>query len=197
MPVVAVCPAGKLPLDIGVVCNNVGTAAAIANLLLTGEPLLSRIVTVTGSGVASHMNIEARIGTPISQLIDRAGGYVADRVQLVMGGPMMGFSLETDELPVVKATNCLLVTAKAENTHRQKHLPCIRCGRCLEACPMFLNPARLTQLIRAEHVEELERHHLTSCFECASCSFACPSRIPLVQWLRMGKAMLRKLQAAA
>jgi electron transport complex protein RnfC len=189
-------PTGGLPLDIEILVNNVGTTVALADLFDRGEPLIERVVTVTGPAVRRPRNLLVPIGTPLSAVIDHCGGLRSGPCQVVLGGPMMGMAQKSLEAPILKGCSGVLCLDRASAVP-QRELPCIRCGRCLEACPMFLNPARLTQLIRAEHVEELEAHHLNSCFECASCSFACPSRIPLVQWLRMGKAMLRNLQAAA
>jgi electron transport complex protein RnfC len=189
-------PAGGLPLDIEILVNNVGTTVALADLFDRGQPLIERVVTVTGPAVRRPRNLLVPLGTPLAAVIEHCGGLRPSVCQVVLGGPMMGMAQKSLEVPVLKGCSGVLCLDRATAV-TQRELPCIRCGRCLEACPMFLNPARLTQLIRAEHVEELESHHLTSCFECASCSFACPSRIPLVQWLRMGKAMLRNLQAAA
>jgi electron transport complex protein RnfC len=189
-------PTGGLPLDIEILVNNVGTTVALADLFDRGQPLIERVVTVTGPAVRRPRNLLVPLGTPLATLIEHCGGLRSSVCQVVLGGPMMGMAQKSLEVPVLKGCSGVLCLDRATAV-TQRELPCIRCGRCLEACPMFLNPARLTQLIRAEHVEELESHHLMSCFECASCSFACPSRIPLVQWLRMGKAMLRNLQAAA
>ena len=189
-------PTGGLPLDIEILVNNVGTTVALADLFDRGQPLIERVVTVTGPAVRRPRNLLVPLGTPLAAVIEHCGGLRSSVCQVVLGGPMMGMAQKSLEVPVLKGCSGVLCLDRATAVTQREH-PCIRCGRCLEACPMFLNPARLTQLIRAGHVEELERHHLTSCFECASCSFACPSRIPLVQWLRMGKAMLRNLQAAA
>jgi len=189
-------PAGGLPLDIEILVNNVGTTAAIADLFDHGQPLIERVVTLTGPAIRRPRNLLVPLGTPLAAVIEHCGGLRPDVCQVVLGGPMMGMAQKSLEVPVLKGCSGVLCLDRSTAVAQREH-PCIRCGRCVEACPMFLNPARLTQLIRAGHVEELERHHLTSCFECASCSFSCPSRIPLVQWLRMGKAMLRNLKAAA
>jgi electron transport complex protein RnfC len=141
-------------------------------------------------------NLLVPLGTPLAAVIEHCGGLRASVCQVVLGGPMMGMAQKSLEVPVLKGCSGVLCLDRATAV-TDRELPCIRCGRCVEACAMFLNPARLTQLIRAGKIEELERHHLNSCFECASCSFACPSRIPLVQWLRMGKALLRDSKAAA
>jgi electron transport complex protein RnfC len=189
-------PPGGLPLDIEMLVNNVGTTAALADLFDRGEPLIERVVTVTGPAVNRPRNLRVPLGTPLSAVIDHCGGLRPGVHQVVLGGPMMGMAQKSLDVPVLKGCSGVLCLDRAARVP-ERELPCIRCGRCLEACPMFLNPARLTQLIRAEHLDDLEALYLTSCFECAACSFACPSRIPLVQWLRMGKAMLRNRQAAA
>jgi electron transport complex protein RnfC len=171
-------PAGGLPADLGVVCTNVATAAALAHFLTTGEPLISRIVTVTGAGVARPTNIEARIGTPISALIAAAGGYTGDAVQIVMGGPMMGVALATDELPVTKACNCIYVEPVAA-TLQAPEMPCIRCGDCATVCPVALTPQLLLQAQRTSDYEKLQQLGLSECIECGCCDYVCPSHIPL------------------
>jgi electron transport complex protein RnfC len=189
-------PAGGLPLDIDILVNNVGTTAALADLFDRGQPLIERVVTVTGPAVRRPRNLLVPLGTPLSAVLEHCGGLLPSVCQVVLGGPMMGMAQKSLDVPVLKGCSGVLCLDLATAVTHREH-PCIRCGRCVEACAMFLNPARLTQLIRAGKVEELEAQHLTSCFECASCSFACPSRIPLVQWLRMGKALLRDAKAAA
>jgi electron transport complex protein RnfC len=189
-------PEGGLPLDIDMLVNNAGTTAALADLFDRGIPLVERVVTVTGPAVARPRNLLVPLGTPLSAVIEHCGGLLPGARQVVLGGPMMGMAQKSLDVPVLKGTSGVLcLDRKAALPLRE--LACIRCSRCLEACPMFLNPTRLAQLIAAEQVDELEDHHLASCFECAACSFVCPSRIPLVQWMRVGKAMLRDRKAAA
>jgi Na+-translocating ferredoxin:NAD+ oxidoreductase subunit C len=171
-------PAGGLPADLGIVCNNVATAAAISHFLHTGEPLISRIVTVTGAGIASPVNIEARIGTPISELVSAAGGYTSDAVRIVMGGPMMGVPLATDELPVTKACNCIYVEPAAA-FNKTAEMPCIRCGECAIVCPVRLTPQLLLQAQRNSDFEKLQQLGLSECIECGCCDYVCPSHIPL------------------
>jgi len=188
-------PAGGLPLDIGFLVNSVGTTVALADLVDRGEPLIERIVTVTGPGIARPHNLLVPLGTPLSALIEHCGGLTPEAHRVVIGGPMMGAVQKSLDVPILKGSSGVLcLDAGAPEPARE--YACIRCARCLEACPMFLNPTRLAQLTRAERVEELESHHLLSCFECAACSYVCPSRIPLVQWMRMGKAMLRKQRSS-
>ncbi len=189
-------PAGGLPLDIEILVNNVGTTAALADLVDRGIPLVERVVTVTGPAVARPRNLCVPLGTPVSAVVEHCGGLLPSVHQVVFGGPMMGMAQKSLDVPILKGTSGILCLDPATALQFEE-FPCIRCGRCLEACPLFLNPQRLTALVRAEKVEELEGHHLMSCFECAACSFACPSRIPLVQWLRMGKAMLKTHKASA
>ena len=180
-------PAGGLPLDLGVLVNNVGTTAAIAALFDRGLPLIDRVVTITGDGVARPKNLRVPIGTPLRALLEHCGLH-ADAQRIVLGGPMMGAPQKSLDTPVLKGTSGLLCLRDVPEAVERA---CIRCGRCVEACPMFLNPARLVRLVRAERPDEAEQLHLMTCFECASCSYVCPSKIPLVQWLRLGKSSLR------
>jgi len=189
-------PAGGLPLDLRLLVNNVATTVALADLFDHGIPLIERVVTITGPAVTRPRNLRVPLGTPLSAVIEHCGGLRAGVRQVVLGGPMMGMAQKSLEVPIVKGSSGVLCLDRAAPLPARE-LPCIRCGRCLEACPMLLNPARLAQLARAERVEELEALRLSSCFECAACSFVCPSRIPLVQWMRMGKALLRSRKAAA
>jgi electron transport complex protein RnfC len=189
-------PVGGLPLDIGILVNNVGTTVALADLFDRGEPLIDRVVTVTGPAVARPRNLRVPIGTPLAAVIEHCGGLRSSVRQVVLGGPMMGFPQKSLDVPILKGSSGVLCLDQAATVPLEEY-PCIRCGRCVEACPIFLNPTRLAQLIRAERVEELESYHLPSCFECGACSFVCPSRIPLVQWMRVGKAMLRNAKASA
>jgi len=171
--------AGGLPWDVGVVCQNVGTVAAVAKFFGAGEPLISRIVTVTGNGVGAPANVEVMIGTPIGDLVEFAGGYTDAAAGLVMGGPMMGFSLPHDQLPVTKATNCILVADQAELDPSVREMPCIRCGECARACPATLMPQQLLALARGPDYAALESQGLQDCIECGCCDYVCPSYIPL------------------
>ncbi len=174
-------PAGGLPWDSGAICQNVATAAAVAHLLRSGEPLISRIVTVTGAVVAPA-NFRVRIGTPISHLIAAAGGYTdTSSRQLIMGGPMMGIELPDDSLPVVKATNCIYVPTIDELPATAAELPCIRCGDCATACPAHLMPQLLLQAQATSDTERMQSLGLQDCIECGCCDYVCPSKIPLTR----------------
>jgi len=178
-------PSDGFPADIGVLVQNVGTAVAVHNAIYLGEPLISRIVTVTGEGVTSPQNMEVLIGTSMSELIEQSGGYHKDAAKLIMGGPMMGFTLQTDHLPVTKGCNCLLV----ENTEEQTPdtMPCIRCGACATVCPAQLLPQQLYWHASSKNFDLVQDYHLFDCIECGCCNHVCPSQIPLVQYYRFAK----------
>lgn len=182
-------PSGGLPMDVGVVVQNVGTAKAIADAVVRGRPLLDRVVTVSGSAVERGANLRARIGTPVSALIEACGGVKGDLGKLIIGGPMMGFSQYTDEISVTKGTSGVLLFSRAEVDTR-KPAPCIRCGRCIRACPMGISPTEIATFARNEMVDEAIAANTMDCIECGSCAFGCPSRIPLVQEIRRGKALI-------
>jgi electron transport complex protein RnfC len=187
-------PSGRLPADIGVVCQNVGTAAAVYRAVVHGEPLISRITTATGEAVGQPQNFEALLGTPMSFLLEKAGSHAGEEQRLVMGGPMMGFTVPDPDVPVVKTTNCILAPTIAELPPPGQAQPCIRCGLCAEACPASLLPQQLYWFARGNEYDKLERHNLFDCIECGACSYACPSNIPLVQYYRAGKAELLRLK---
>ena len=181
-------PSGGLPADIGIVCQNVGTAVAVADAILRGRPLISRITTVTGEAVAKPGNFNVLLGTPMQHLLDLAGFQPERCERLVMGGPMMGFTLPGPQVPVVKTSNCLLVPSVTELPAPPPAQPCIRCGLCAEACPASLLPQQLYWFARGKETEKLEQHNLFDCIECGACSWVCPSNIPLVQYYRASKA---------
>ncbi|MEW6765571.1 MAG: electron transport complex subunit RsxC [Pseudomonadota bacterium] len=172
----------------GYLGQNVGTAAAIYRAVALGEPLTRRVVTLTGSGMGAPGNWEAPLGMLASDLIAQAGGYQPDVARLILGGPMMGFAMQTDEVPVTKAANCLLALAESDAPVDPLPLPCIRCGRCSDACPVELQPQQLLWDARAGDFERAEKiDSLFECIECGVCSAVCPSHIPLVQYFRYAK----------
>jgi len=183
-------PAGGVPPDIGYLCHNVGTAGAVGRAVLRGEPLISRIVTVTGEGVARPRNLEARIGTPVADLVEACGGYTGEARYLLMGGAMMGFPLADDSVPLIKAMNCVVVASAEEIRPRRDPMPCIRCGDCAAACPAQLLPQQLYWHTRAGELDRLEEYHLFDCIECGCCDVACPSQLPLTQYFRYAKTEL-------
>lgn len=178
-------PSDGFPSDIGVLVQNVGTAVAVHKAIYLGEPLISRIVTVTGEGVKQPQNMEVLIGTSIAELMEQSGGYHENASKLIMGGPMMGFTLQTDHLPVTKACNCILV----ENTPEKAPatMPCIRCGACATACPAQLLPQQLYWHASSKNFDLVQDYHLFDCIECGCCNYVCPSQIPLVQYYRFAK----------
>ncbi|MCP3962924.1 MAG: electron transport complex subunit RsxC [bacterium] len=187
-------PAGGLPLDVEILVNNVGTMAALADCFDHGRPLIERIVTVAGPGIERPANLLVPVGTPVRAVLDHCGGLRPETREVVMGGPMMGMPLASLDVPVLKGTSGLLAFTEAEARLANEYT-CIRCGRCGEACPQFLNPSRLSRLARAGRYEEMEEYFATDCMECGSCSFACPSGIPVVQLIRVGKQAIREKKA--
>ena len=181
-------PANGIPAEIGVVCQNVATAAAVYQAITTGEPLISRIVTVTGQGLRRPQNLLARIGTPIAELVEHCGGYTDSAQRLILGGPMMGIALPTDDLPITKAANCILVAGRDEVVGEKHPMPCIRCGACATACPASLLPQQLYWHVRADNLDRAVAYYLTDCIECGCCDVVCPSHIPLVQYFRSAKS---------
>ena len=188
-------PAGQLPIDIGYLCQNVATLAAIYKAVKHGQPLVSRITTVTGSGIAQPGNYLAMLGTPLEALAQYAGGYTPGASRLIMGGPMMGIALPTDEVPVVKASNCMLVLKEDEVRAGGDEMPCIRCGECEQICPSQLQPQELYWHIRGSDLAGADELNLSACIECGCCDFVCPSHIPLSQYYRFAKSQVRLLDA--
>lgn len=180
-------PAKGLPYEVGVVCLNVGTTAAIRNAIYEGTPLISRYVTVTGPLAKKPANYEVLIGTPVEDVINASGGVKPGDYSIIMGGPMMGQLLPKPYTPVVKATNCILLQ-NIEKEASTEVLPCIRCGSCANVCPMNLLPQQMYWHAREKSFQKLEHYNLSDCIECGCCSVVCPSRIPLVHYFRFAKS---------
>ena len=186
-------PKNGLPLDLGIVLHNVATAYAIGRAIIHGEPLISRIVTVTGTDVKHAGNCETLFGTPISELLNFCNTHRHKDVPFVMGGPMMGYNLTADDLPVIKTSNCILVGV--DNTsHQSTAMPCIRCGDCAVACPASLLPQQLYWYSRAKDLDKTREYNLFDCIECGCCSYVCPSEIPLVDYFRFAKTEIMHKQ---
>jgi electron transport complex protein RnfC len=182
-------PSGGLPLDVGVVVNNIGTAVAITDAVKNGMPLIQRTVTVTGSGIKSPQNLIFKLGTKIKNLIEQCGGLRENVGKIILGGPMMGAAQHSTEVPATKATSGILAFQEDEiEEFESKH--CIRCARCVDACPAFLMPVTLSKLAQADMINELNDYNIFDCIECGCCSYICPAKIPLLHWIRMGKTML-------
>jgi len=182
-------PTGGLPLDVGVVVHNVGTIAALARAVLQGKPLTHRVVTVTGSGVNKPKNLLVPIGVSYQELIDFCGGMNEEAVRVVAGGPMMGFTVGDLNTPITKGTSGITVLT-GEDVRKASETTCIRCGRCLDACPLRLVPTKMALAARMGNKEVARRFYLTACVECGCCAYVCPASIPLVQLIRTGKVML-------
>jgi electron transport complex protein RnfC len=188
-------PSGKLPVAVGVVVQNVGSLAAIAEVFDTGLPLIERIVTVTGHGLKRPANLIVPVGTKLKDLLAYCDGVTPNAREVINGGPMMGMAVANLDAPVLKGTTGIVVLTTDEV--RETHIyPCIHCGRCLDACPVFLNPSWLGDLARVKRYEEMADNHLADCMLCGSCSYVCPSNIPLSQLFQASKVALRRLQTA-
>ncbi len=183
-------PTGKLPLDVGVVVLNVGTAAALARAVVRGRPLAHRVVTVSGGGIRRPANLLVPLGSSVRHLIEHCGGLRDDAARVVAGGPMMGFTLGTLDTPVTKGTSGITVLSQREVRHAAE-TACVRCGRCVEVCPMRLVPTKLGLAARAGNAELARRHHVAACIECGCCAYVCPAQLPLVQLIRLGKVLAR------
>ncbi len=181
-------PSGGLPMDVGCVVQNVGTAVAVRDALRFNRPLYERVTTVTGPGIREPKNLRVRIGTSVKNLVDFCGGYSAEVGKLIMGGPMMGIAVSSDDVPVVKGTSGVLVLDRLATVFDEHD--CIRCGRCIQVCPMGLAPLRLNNLIRRGRLEDAKAEHVKDCIECGCCAYACPARIRLVHQFKYAKSEL-------
>lgn len=180
-------PEGGLPMDVGALVQNVATLAAIHDAVVVGKPLVERVVTVTGL-VQTPRNLLARFGTPAAGLIEQCGGVQEGADELIFGGPMMGIAQPAFDTPVIKGTNCVLVKESEVRPERD----CVRCGRCVDACPMGLMPLQFVNIVKQKQFEELPAYHILDCVECGSCAYNCPANIPIVSYIKSGKAELRK-----
>ncbi|MGN0362869.1 MAG: electron transport complex subunit RsxC [Bilifractor sp.] len=183
-------PSGGLPADVGAVVDNVSTAKAIADAIRTGMPLVERAVTVSGEHIAHPANLMVKIGTNVQDIIDYCGGVTGDDITIKMGGPMMGFAISDTNVPVIKGSNGII----AVDTRHSQEEECIRCGRCVDVCPMELAPLNFSKYVDEGNAKALLAEHIRDCFECGCCQYICSSRIPLVTKIRKGKAMIREVK---
>jgi electron transport complex protein RnfC len=191
-PLVAAVTGREVPHDgwppqVGVVCQNVGTAAAVARLVQDGRPIMSRVLTVTGGGVKQPSNVEACIGTPVEQLVAACGGYTGAGLRRIVGGSLTGRPFDGDDVPVTKGVNCILLATDADLPARGSEMPCIRCGDCATVCPAGLLPQQLHVAARSDDPAGLARFGLDACIECGCCDYVCPSAIPLTARFRAAR----------
>lgn len=185
-------PSGRLPVDVGAVVQNVGTALAVYEAVQKNKPLIERVVTVTGKSVKKPSNLKVRIGAPISSLIEYVGGMPADTMKVIVGGPMMGRAASNIEAPVTKGTSGV-VLMRGKESLRMPPQTCIKCAKCVNVCPMAIEPYLLYKLAQKGMYEELEENKVTDCVECGSCTYTCPASLPLVDYIRLGKAEVMKI----
>jgi electron transport complex protein RnfC len=184
-------PPRALPMDVKVVVQNVGTAVAVYEAVRYGKPLIERVVTVSGEGITNPGNLLVRIGTMVSDLIEECGGLKDEKLKVISGGPMMGFSIPSLDIPVTKGTSGILALPEGEIIHTEDFGPCIRCGRCIDVCPMGLMPMMLSAYAEKGEYEGAKEYNLFDCFECGSCAFVCPSKRPIVQLVRLAKSQVK------
>ncbi len=186
-------PQGGLPFHVGVAVNNIQTAVAVKEAVLDGVPLLRRVVTVTGSGIEKPGDYRVYIGITVEELVEAAGGLKEDAAKVIAGGPMMGQALHRLETPMGRADTAVVVMTEKE-AHLPLERPCIRCARCVDHCPVFLNPITLANYAEKEIIEGMERLKIDDCIECGTCSFVCPAKKPLVQNIILGKGIVQNAQ---
>ncbi len=189
-------PPGKLPSEVGALVQNVGTAVAIAEAVTLGKPLFERVLTVTGPCIAQPKNLKIRIGTPVSHVLEQCGGFSQTPRKVIMGGPMTGWAQSSLDVPVVKGTSGIVALPESMVSEAKWH-NCVRCGKCVKACPMFLLPNFIGMYAEAHNYDKAEKFDVLDCFECGACAYVCPSRRPLVQFFRNAKAeiMARRRRA--
>lgn len=185
-------PGGALPIDVGAVVQNVGTTYAVYQAVQKKRPIVDRVVTVTGKSLSAPSNLLVRIGTPINTLIEACGGMPADTGKVINGGPMMGRAMANIDAPVTKGTSGVLLLNDKESV-RKAEMPCIQCAKCVDACPMGLEPYLISKLSKLGLYDRLEKERTADCIECGCCSFTCPSNLPLLDYIRLGKAETMKL----
>jgi len=184
-------PPGKLPFEVGCVVSNVGTAYAIYEAIYENKPLYERVITLSGNSLNEPQNILARIGTPLSELVEFCGGFKDKAKKIVFGGPMMGIGQYTLDTPIIKGTSGIVFLSEKE-TKPPLELPCIKCARCVDVCPVSLIPTRIYQLAKNENWESISELNPTDCIECGACSYECPSKIPLLHYIKVAKEVLSK-----
>ena len=178
-------------MDVGCLVQNVGTAASIYDALAFNRPLIERVVTVTGKGVNKPVNVRVRLGDTVGRLIEQAGGYTEKAAKLILGGPMMGIAQFTDDVMVIKGTSCILVMEE-DQIDIKEQLPCISCTRCVGVCPMNLIPTTIAQLVEFGKLDEAKNYGILDCIECGCCSYICPAKRNLLEYIKFGKALLAR-----
>jgi len=182
---------GRLPMDVGVVIQNIGTAVAISEAVTKGLPQLTAALTVTGRGIKATKNLIVPVGTPLQDVLNFCGGLTEDAVKVIVGGPMMGVAQYDFTAPIMKATSGILVLTKSE-INKADETPCLRCGKCVDACPVNLIPTKLSRYSQLGKYEEVEALNVNVCMECGTCAYTCPANIPLVQWIKLGKQKVQQ-----
>jgi electron transport complex protein RnfC len=184
-------PPGALPMDVGVVVQNVGTVYAVYEAVRFGKPLIDRIISVTGESVQSPKNFRAPVGTSVTELVNACGGFKSDVTKVISGGPMMGFAIHTTDMPVTKGTSGIVALPDTVAAGGEEYMACIKCGRCVNACPMGLQPYMLGILGENRMYTNAKEYNIDTCFECGSCTYICPSRRPMVQFIKATKMVLK------
>lgn len=187
-------PTGGLPLQVGVIVHNIGTVYSVYKAIIQGKPCISRITTLTGEAMNNRGNVKALIGTPVHHLLKEGGAQQNQLFRIVAGGPMMGFTLPSADLPISKTTNCLIAATRTEMPPPPPEQTCIRCGQCADVCPVTLLPQQLYFFSKAQEFDKAEQHNIFDCIECGACSYVCPSHIPLVQYYRYAKGTIKQLR---